>query len=438
MSVTPRRRRHRWRVLVATVGLALATGVIPAASAGAAEPTTAVLDWNAHAVAALTNPGTATPPGAGQSPTVSAVHLAMVQIAVYDALNAIAGGYQPYLDGLPSAARSASQGAAAATAAHHVLVGIVPALPQAVRDSLDASYAASLAGIPGSQAKTDGIAIGAAAAAAMLADRANDGRYSSFSFTAGTDPGDWRPVLPAFASDPFAWVAKVRPFTLKSASQFRTAGPYPLTSAEYAAEFAEVKAYGAATGSSRSQAQTDLARFFSAAPGGFLNRALRELAARRGLAPAAQARLLAQTSVAGADSLIGCWDDKVHWSFWRPITAIREAANDGNPATTAQADWLPLFANPPYPDHPSGYNCYSAGMMISAARFFGTNRMTFSLTSPATGTTRTYRQFNAVLRDTVNARLYMGIHFRNPDEQGVWLGRHVALWVDRNFFGRAD
>ena len=182
----------------------------------------------------------------------------MVQGAVYDAVNAIVGGYQPYLPDLPAASPSASQEAAVATAAHDVLVGLgigtVPPLPQVVRDRLDALYAAALAAIPDGDAKTEGVAAGAAAAAAMLHARADDGRFApAVLWPDGTVPGEWRPDLPAFANA-FAWVAQVEPFTLESTSQFRTKGPNALTSGAYAKDYNEVKDLGAARQSPHSRA----------------------------------------------------------------------------------------------------------------------------------------------------------------------------------------
>jgi len=434
-----RARPQRW--LAAITALALVAGVwlIPTASVSAGEPRDMVLDWNAYAINAIGGPPTATPPGAGQVPPYSPIHLAMVQGAVYDAVNAIDRRHEPYLDGLPKTKRSASKAAAAATAAHHVLVGLVPALPQAVRDSVDGLYAGSLAEIKNGKAKTRGIAIGAAAASAMLANRANDGRFIPYAFAEGSDPGEWRPVLPLFVSDPFAWVSNVRPFTLKRTGQFRTKGPLDLASAKYAREFNEVKTLGAATGSSRTPEQTLLAQFVTTNPVPMLNRALREIAVKRHLSTAQQARLFAQTSMASADALINCWDDKDHWNFWRPITAIREAADDGNPATAPQADWLPMFATAPYPEHPSGFNCFTAAMMYSARAFFGTDRMRFELTNPGTTPpmTRTYKRFTDVVDDAIDGRIYNGFHFRTADVQGAWIGKKVARWVDRHFFERA-
>ena len=296
----------------------------------------------------------------------------MVQGAVYDAVNAIDGGHQPYLAGLPPASPSASPEAAVATAAHHVLVGLgiglVPALPQVVRDRLDVLYADALAGIPDGAAKSDGIAAGAAAAAAMLAARATDGRYVPSSFMVGDSAGEWRPTPPGFVNDPFAWVAGVEPFLLESSSQFRTKGPHALTSGAYAKEYNEVKELGGpdTPDSPRTEEQTAVARFYTANPVELFNRTFRVIAEDRGLTLVEEARLFAMLNMAGADGLISCWNDKAFWSFWRPITAIHEGDNDGNPETVGDSGWTPFIPTPPYPDHPSGYNCVTSSMMHTA------------------------------------------------------------------------
>ena len=419
------------------------TSSVTALPVAAASDSDAVLVWNQQAINALSLPlPTAVPappvPGGGQPPYVASLHLAMVQGAVYDAVNAIDGGFQPYIAGLPNAP-SASRAAAVATAAHHVLVGLAPVpLPQIVRDNLDTFYTNYMVEIADGQPKTDGIAIGAAAAAAMLANRVGDGRYVPYSFTPGTEVGEWRPSTSG--SDPFAWVSNVRPFTLNSTSQLRTEGPPALTSAEYAAEFNEVKALGAVTGSTRTQDQTNLARFYTANPLPFVNGAFRTLSVQQGLSTAEQARFFAKLSMAGADALISCWDDKDFWSFWRPVTAIPLAADDGNPATEPQADWVPFIstlvpsATPPYPDHPSGYNCFTGSMMRTAREFFGTDHMGFTLASPTGVAPRTYERFSDVVRDTIDARIYLGIHFRTPDVQGAWIGKKTAQWIDKHYF----
>jgi hypothetical protein len=418
--------------------LIAASLLVPAAPAIAAEPGDMVLQWNAKAIAAIGNAPTATPPGLGQAPPGALIQLAIVQGAVYDAVNAIAGGHQPLIADL-SAPASASQAAAAATAAHHVLVGLTPGALTQVVDSLDTQYAASLASIPDGQAETDGIAAGAAAAAAMLAERAGDGRFGPRTFETGTGLGEWR-LVPPLNANVFAWVADVRPFTLKSASQFRTEGPPDLSSEQYAAEFNEVKAVGRATGSTRTAAQDLLAAFVSTNPVPILYRALREIAVARGLSTSEQARLLAMSGVSGADAVIGCWESKVHWSFWRPYTAIRNAADDGNPATAADPDWTSLVAAPGYPDNPSGYNCITASTMHAARLFFGTDRISFTLHNPASvpATVREYQRLTDVIDDAVDGRILIGLHFRSADTQGAWLGKKVAQWVDRHEFGPAE
>ena len=422
-------RMNRWpTLLAATLVVLAAIGPPPTSATGP----NSVLVWNLHAVEALANPPTAATPGAGQTPPVVSLHLAMVQGAVYDAVNAIEGGHRPYLAGLPAASPGASKRAAVAAAAHDVLVGLVPPLPQVVRDRLDALYAASLGGIPDGAAKDSGIAVGAAAAAAMLAERANDGRYGSFSFSPGTEPGQWRPT--SGVNDPFAWVARVRPFALQSQSQFRTAGPRDLTSVEYAAEYAEVKALGSATSTSRTAAQTAVALFYTENPLVLWNRTFRVIAQDRSLSVVDSARLFAMLGVAGADAVIGCWDDKAHWSFWRPVTAIRLGDTDGNRATDPQSDWTPLGPTPPYPDHPSGYNCHTGAVVHTAKRFFGTDRVSFTVHSNATNVDRSYARFSDAARDTIDARVFLGIHFRSPDVQGARLGMKVAGWVDKHHF----
>ncbi len=362
----------------------------------------------------------------------------MTQLAVYDAVNLIHGGYQPYLEGLPSAPSSSSLDAAVATAAHHVLVGLgiapVPPLPQVVIDRLNGLYADALAAIPDGPAKSNGIAAGAAAAAEMLAERTGDGRYVPFSFTEGTGPGEWRRT--SAVSDPFAWVAKVHPFTLESTSQFRTKGPFDLSSRNYLKEYNEVKEFGSATSTSRTPEQTQLALFYTANPVEMYNRAFRDVTMHQGLGVVDEARFYAQVNVTGADALINCWDDKEHWHFWRPSTAIQNGDDDTNSRTVGDPTWTPLVANPPYPDHPSGYNCFTGALMNAAKAFLGATAV-LRITNLALGVTREYSRFLDVPKDTIEARMLLGIHFRAPDAQGADLGRNVARWVDSHYFRRA-
>lgn len=381
----------------------------------------AVTQWNQNATDALIDT-------AGQAPTVSVLHLAMVQGAVYDAVNAIDRGYRPYLVS-PRAKRWASTDAAAATAAYRVLVSIVPEQQPA----LQTLYESSLSAIPDGRSKTGGIAAGEAAAAAMIAARTNDGRFGPFRFTVGTLPGEWRPVLPAFISDPNAWVKDVKPFLIRSSSQFRSRGPNELTSHRYAREFAEVRSLGSATSTTRTPDQTLAAQYWAEQPPRTWSRILRTIAAQEGLSNADSARLFAMVYLTAADSLITVWDDKEYWSFWRPITAIREADTDGNPATDPDAAWLPLIATPPYPEHPSGHLGLSGSVVATLQRFFGTDRIAWTDTNNA-GLTRSYTRLSQALREIVSARVWSGLHFRTADEQSVRIARQVANWREHHYF----
>jgi hypothetical protein len=442
----------RRRVRVLAIVVALAAIAIPA-PAQAISPST-VRDWNLYAVQTLANAPNAvapTPKGAGQTPPVASLHLAMTQGAVYDAVNSIDKGHQAYLSGLPAAPSSASIDAAVVTAAHDVLVGLLPQFPitatfttavrDEIRERLDNLRDASLGAIAPGPNKDAGIAAGSAAATAMLAARSHegvptDGRFGPFRFPLAADPGPgrWRPTPPGFVNDPNAWVARVTPFMLRSPSQFPSDGMPALTSAEYAADFNEVKRMGAATGSGRNDEQTAIALFHSGNPFPIYNATFRGLSEARNLTPTQEARLFAMSSMTAADALIQCWDDKARWLFWRPITGIQLADTDGNPATARDTGWSPLIANPPYPDQPSGYNCFTSATFHTAQDFFGTDKMAFSITSGATGVTRSYTRFSAVWNQTIDARVWLGIHWRTADVAGVVIGMKVAHWRDKHFF----
>jgi hypothetical protein len=434
--MTPRARPHGRKAsrltaaAAATALLALAAvAMLPAVPARAAEP---VLDWNARAMSALLGAGT-TPPTLGQAPTVQALHMAMTQGAVYDAVNSIDRTYEPYLQNVPAAPASASKAAAVATAAHHVLTRLTPSLPVTVRSQLDADYASDLAAIANDAAKSAGVAAGEAAATAMLDDRVGDGRYGTFTFSSGTGAGAWVPTSGII--DPSAWVARVRPFVLDSQSQFRSDGPQPLASAAYAEDYNEVKRLGRLNSPDRTERQTMIAVLHSSNPIELWNRTLRDITTGNGTVE--QARLFAMATMAGADSLINVWDDKAHWSFWRPITAIHNGDADGNDATVADTTWAPQITTPPYPDHPSGYTAVTTGMLLAAADALGTKRLDFTVQRPGLATRLRYRGVDEAIRDVVDARVWLGIHFRTADVQSVALGRKVAHWLGKHYFREA-
>ena len=409
------RRTRRTALLLAGAALLAIAASTPARA-------DTVTDWNQQSTDSLIVT-------AGQGPTVSVLHLAMVHGAVYDAVNAIDRRYEPYL-GAPRARSRYSKDAAAATAAYRVLLSIVPAQQLA----LEGRYQASLAAVPEGKAKAGGIAVGEASAAQMIAARTGDGRFGPFRFSVGSEPGQWRPVLPAFVNDPAAWVARVRPFLIDSPARFRTAGPNALDSKRYARELAEVESIGSLNSTTRTADQTDMARFWAEHALAMWSRIFRQLSAGHYLGTAENSRFFAVMYLTAADAAISCWDDKAHWGFWRPITAIREADTDGNRATDVDPEWLPLIATPPYPEHPSGHGCVSSAIVESLRDFFGTDRAKFSATSMTSGTTRSFTRFSQAIEEIVDARVYSGIHFRSADVQGARLGEQVARYRDRHYF----
>lgn len=422
---------------VRAVVLAVVAAALFALAAPATAGASTVTQWNANATSILT--GSAT----WQAPPVSMLHLAMVHGAVFDAVNAIDGGYTPYLVS-PDATPFDSQDAAVVTAACLVLAnilsspGLAATTAPAALPSLATQCQNAIDAIPNGVAKTGGINAGTAAAAAMIAARTNDGRYGSPGFPVGSAPGEWRPVLPSFVNDPNGWIRDVEPFLIRSSSQFRTRGPWALKSPHYTREFNEVKSIGSLTSTTRTQHQTDAARYWAVHPPATWSRIVRGLDAQAGLSTADAARLYAQIYLTGADSAISIWDDKAYWSFWRPITAIREAATDGNPATEADPSWLPLIANPPYPDHPSGHLGVSGSFVNTLQEFFRTDEIgwsdTIGLPTLNPPITMTYTSLSQALNEIVEVRIWSGIHFRAADEQSADLAKKVANWRKAHYF----
>jgi len=417
------------RVLRALLGgfALLAVLAIPASARA-----DAVTDWNQVAAAALQSPGTATPAGAGQG-AVSTAHLAMVHAAVYDAVNAIEGGHEPYVSS-PAAEPWYSQDAAVAAAARHVLVNGGLGIPAARMPVIEAAYQATLLPIPDGPAKAGGIVTGEAAATELLVARAGDGRFGPFRFTESTLPGGWLLVPPATVTDPGAWLKDVTPFVLRDPDRFRGRAPHPLGSQAYATDFNEVKAIGRATDSTRTPDQTAAAQYWGTTNAtATMASIIRSVASGQGGTLADHARLLARAYTNAADALIVTWRDKARYSFWRPFTAVREAASDGNDATEADPNWTSLIAAPPYPEHPSGLSTFGSAVVDTMQHFYGRDEATFSGTTPG-GVTRQFTSFSQVRDDIVEARIWSGIHFRFADEEGAKIGRKVAHWGNRHAF----
>ena len=384
-----------------------------------------VTQWNQNAATVLMT-------NLGQGPQLSVPHLAMVHGAAYDAVNAIDDGHQGYLLTTRIGSPFDSKDAAAATAAYRVLRHIAPD-PQ--DPLIDAMYAASLAGIPDGVPRTRGIAVGEAAGAAMIAARTADGRFGAPGFPLGTPgPGVWEPVLPLFVNDPNAWLRDVTPFLIKSSSQFRTAGPDPLASRRYARDYNEVKEYGrAGDDSARNEDQTIAARYWAENPPNTWSRIFRTLSTQEQLSLVENARLYAMLYLTASDALISVWDDKAHYGFWRPITAIRRGDTDGNARTQKEDGWLPLIATPPYPEHPSGHAGLSGSFVATLQDFFRSDHIGWTDTNNG-GFSRSFTRFSKAIDDVVDARVWSGIHFRNADEQGARIGRKVAQFRRQHYF----
>jgi len=421
---------------LAVLGGALALAVPAVAQANE------VTKWNEIAV----NTVNAQPP-LTSAPNAGSIFVAMAQGAVYGAVNAVDRHGKPYL--VNRSFPKASDDAAAATAAFRVLDTLFPSA------ALQTAYGGSLAGIANGPAKDQGIQVGEMAASAMLAE-GHDGRtLIGCTFGSGL-AGVWEPLAGpggAPACDPTPWVANAKPFVVESASQFRTAGPYPLDSAAYAADFNEVKLLGAWNSVFRTFAQTHAAAFWQTNPAANYNAIARRFVDELGLDVTDSARLFALLDLGSADTLINVWNDKYHWNFWRPITAIRKADIDGNPATLQDATWKPLFdpsvtdpaiigvgpptllTGPPYPDHPSGATSYASASMHAFQTFFGTDEMTFYATSSRfPGEQRVFHRFSDLTNEVLEARIWAGIHFRNPDVQAANVGREVVDYVHTHQF----
>jgi hypothetical protein len=385
----------------------------------------------------------------GQNPVVSTRTLAMTHAAIHDALNAIDRRYAAYYyEGTPTPA--ASPDAAAAAAAHTVLVGVInsfgsPVQKGAATALVDQAYAASLARVTDGPARNAGVAVGRAAGAAMLTLRRDDGATRDAAYIPGVGPGKWRPhPNPVPANPPIAnpdaakgyaasampgW-GNVAPFTLLSASQFWLAGPPALTSPTYARDYNEVKSLGGKTSTARTAEQTEIARFWFQGPGTW-NTIARTVAESRSLDARDSARLLALMNLAMADAYIAGFKIRYVYDLWRPVTAIREGDNDGNDATAGDPAWDSHQNTPAVSDYPSTQSTFSGAAAVVLAGVMGGDQVSFSFKSgkPFEGLTRSFTSFSQAARESADSRVYAGIHFRSACEDGLALGRQVGQRV---------
>jgi hypothetical protein len=384
----------------------------------------AVLDWNAIAVnTAVKN---------GQSPFAQARYAAIVQLAVFEAVNSITGDYQPFL-GTITAPPGASAEAAAVEAAYRVLSTYFPASAAA----LDAARVTSLASVPDGQAKTDGIAVGDATATAMIALRANDGSSPAQFKTPGPAvPGEWQatpscPIVKGVASGiAFQW-QNITPFGIPSVSAFLLDPPPALTSNEYAKAYNEVMAVGSINSTERPQDRADVARYYAVtSPTQVFNQAAQQIVQEEGGSLADNARALALINMAINDSLVASFFNKYQYNFWRPETAIHGGDLDGNPKTDPDPSYVPFIVTPCFPSYPSNHGSAANAAAEVLRRLYGEAGHAMTLTNAAVpGIVLQYTSFKQITDDISDARVYGGIHFRTDQDAGAVLGRAVGASV---------
>jgi len=371
---------------------------------------------------------------------------AMMHVAIHDALNAIDRQSRPYaFDG--RIVSGTSPEAAVAAAARGVLVSAINQLPfppacvLAGLASVEADYAAAVAAIPNGSPKAQGLLLGAAAAAAILAVRVGDGSDTPLvdsSYPQGTEPGEYRFVPGVDFTFAPGW-GNVTPFVLSHSAQFRASPPYRIRSSKYTADFNEVKLLGGddvTTPSARTADQTEIGRFWIESSPLAWNRLARGVSVSQGLDLWQNARLFGLLNLAMADGYIGSWETKYHYSFWRPVTAIREGDADGNPDTIGDPDWTPLQPTYPMPDHDSAHAVEGATAAEVLKRFFGTDEVSFTNCSlslpPGSRCTdpnpiyRSYTSFWQAANENGLSRILVGIHFRRAVDEGLEHGRKIA------------
>ena len=364
---------------------------------------------------------------AGRPPASSTVLAGMVHGAMYDAVAALEAGLKPFATGV-TAPPVASADAAVAQAARDVLVARVPAQATAVQTAYDAYMAA----IPDGPAKDGGKAVGAAAAAGMLALRTGDRFDDNVPYVQPTPgPGVFEPIATTPVVD--VKLGLVRPFTYDSPSGYRPGSPVSLTSKRYAKDVAELQEVGRIDSTVRTPAQTAHSRFFTDHAYAQYSRAVRGVAVARGLDLRESARLLGYVWVAAADTMIACWEAKFHYSFWRPTHAIQRADTDGNPATSADTTWLPLLVGN-HPEYPSGHACITSAVTQSLKSYFGTKRVQLTFTNAVSGATQTYERLDDVVDAIEDARVWGGLHFRSTMTDTAKHFPRIARGVGREYF----
>jgi hypothetical protein len=410
------------RVLIA---IGLTAVVLP----GIAPAQNAVTEWN-NIAATTALAGNAYIPA--NSPNGASLYLAYVHLAIHDAVNAIQHRYKSY--GPPiSAPPGASLEAAVAAAAYTMLRHHFPTQT----DELTLRYKYSLATISDGD-KQEGVNVGRTAAKQIIDMRAGDGHDATVPYTYPSvpTPGVWIPTPPGFAPPVTPWMSQMMPFTMTSASQFFPEPPYSLSSMEWVDDYNEVKTFGATNSTLRTAKQTETALFWTENTAAQYARALRNLAGARNLDNVETARLFALVWTSSADALIGCWNAKFTptYSFWRPVTAIRNGDIDGNDGTAPDPKWTPLATTPGHPEYPSAHGCFTGALAGSLQQYFAGQRFTFILSSTVTNTVHEIHSMEQLGQEVQNARVWAGIHYHHSVVQGADLGAKVAAQAFRDYF----
>lgn len=382
-----------------------------------------VLDWSlaAHQVIVADNKYI--------NPLPATRALAMMHLAMHDAVNAAAPRYETYA--LKERDTQADPAVAGVTAAHDVLLALYPGQ----KALLQATLAKSLLEAGVGPEIERGKALGSRAAAAVLARRAKDGHDAEEKYAVRNEPGRYR-FVPDFDFIVSPQWRKLQPFALQSPSQFRVAAPPALASGEYSRAFEEVRAYGAAVGSKRSDDQTNLAAFWYELSDIGWNRIARVVARQQPQDLTDRVRLFALLNAALADGYIAGWDSKIHYDFWRPVSAIRLAETDGNPATRADAKWASFLVTPPIQDHPSTHSVLGAAAAGVLAGVLGRDDVAFSFASTSAlpaNPVRQFASFSDAARENADSRIFAGLHFRFATDAGLKLGDQIARYSLANF-----
>jgi membrane-associated phospholipid phosphatase len=394
-----------------------------------AQPADVVLTWNEETLQTVRDART--------PPPLAARHLALVHIALYDAVAAVRRTHRPYaVEAVP--VPGTSEEAAAAAAAARVLEAVAPDRAEHIR----AALGRSLAAVPDGPGKDRGLDLGNFVAGRVLALRAADGadaRAPAPPQRLADQPGLWRPTPPDYRPPLAPHWPRVACFAMRRGDQFRSPPPPGLDGAAYALDLAEVRRLGAVNSVLRSREQTEIARFWEDGPGtvtppGHWNRIAQAVARGRGLNTADSARLFALLNVALADAGIACWDAKYHYRLWRPVHAIREADRAVTPGAEADPDWLPLLPTPPFPSYPSGHSTFSGAAAAVLAAFFGGDAVAFVTTSERLpGVEHAFAGFWAAAEEAGRSRIYGGIHYEFDNSAGLASGRSLGEYVSRNF-----